>query len=162
MENNNPILLELQYLPPIQYFTKFVSHHCIFIEQHEHYIKGTYRNRCHIAGVNGLQRMSIPLKKGKNQQQSIRDVQISYDKSWQSHHWHSIKSAYGNSPYFEYYADKLQPFFKKKYELLVDWNLDLLMVVKSCLSIDCEIKFTEEYVSISEIMEKKIKRVLKL
>ena len=99
------ILLELQYLPPIQYFTKFFQHENVVIEQYEHYIKRSYRNRCHIATSHGIQRLSIPLKKGKNEQQSIRKVQIAYGESWQKNHWSAILAAYSNAPFFEHYEE---------------------------------------------------------
>jgi len=145
LSTESSILLELQYLAPIQYFSKFVGHTQIYLEQCEHYKKGTYRNRCHIAGVNGMLRLSIPLKKGKNEQQSIREVQISNDTHWQSHHWHSIKSAYGNAPFFEYYVDTLQPFFKKKYTFLYDFNFELLQTINQLIGISTAVTETSEY-----------------
>ena len=139
-----PILLELQYLPPIQYFTK-LYHHTVYLEQHENYRKGTYRNRCHIASANGLLRLSIPLQKGKNQRQPIQNVRIAYDQPWQSQHWSSIQSAYGNAPFFEYYVDELQPFFKKKYEFLWDWNLDLLKKLVELTGLEEGFQYTDQF-----------------
>ena len=139
------ILLELQYLPPIQYFSKFFLYEKVVIEQHENFLKGSYRNRCHIAGPNGLQRLSIPLKKGKNEQQGIRAVQISYDEPWPSKHWNSIKTAYGNAPYFEFYADELQGIYQKRYELLFDFNWDLLQFMLQYLEIKSTIELSKDY-----------------
>lgn len=143
-------LIELQYFPPIQYFAKLLQFDKVRLEAHENYNKGTYRNRCHIAGANGLQRLSIPLRKGKNSQQSVQEVAIANDENWQAEQWHSIKSAYGNSPFFEYYADELQPFFKKEYTLLWDWNLDLLKKMMELTGVDCQIEWTDSYVQIIE------------
>lgn len=153
MKKPDIILFELQYLPPIQYFSKLVSFKRTLIEQHENYLKGTYRNRCHIVGANGIQRLSIPLQKGKNRQQSIREVRISDHENWQSQHWNSIRSAYGKSPYFEFYVDEFEPFFRKKYEFLFDWNWDLLNCIIDCLSIDCALKLTEQYLSSEDLKE---------
>lgn len=141
-----PILLELQYLPPVAYFSLLAGAPAVYLEQHEHYVKGSYRNRCHIAAVNGVQRLSIPLRKGKNQQAGIREVQIAYDEPWQSRHWHAIRSAYGNSPFFEHYADVLGPFYKKKgFTRLWDWNLELLQVLMGLTGVKPPLHFTEEY-----------------
>ncbi len=145
MNQKKSILLELHYLPPIQYFTKLIRCDILFLEQCEHYQKGSYRNRCHIATANGLQRLSIPLKKGKNEQQLIREVRIAYDEPWQAKHWQSIRSAYGNAPYFEFYSDVLEPFYSKRYRFLFDWNWDFFESVIDLLSIDCEVKFTNNY-----------------
>jgi hypothetical protein len=150
MSATDTILIELQYLPPIQYFAKLYQFNQLQLEAAENYVKGTYRNRCHIAGANGLQRLSIPLQKGKNRQQSIREVQISHHQNWVGEHWHSIKSAYGNSPFFEYYADELQPFYKMKYELLWDWNRDLLNKMMELLGVDCELLETTEFIKPEE------------
>ncbi|MDF1867773.1 MAG: WbqC family protein [Saprospiraceae bacterium] len=155
MKTKDTILLELQYLPSIQYFTKLISHEITLIEQYENYLKGTYRNRCHIVGANGLQRLSIPLEKGKNEKQPIREVKISDHENWQAQHWNSIKSAYGKSPYFEYYVDELEPFFKKKYEFLFEWNWDLINCIIDCLSIECELKWTTEYLGKQALEEEK-------
>lgn len=136
--------MELQYLPPIQYFTKLCGHD-ILLEQQENYRKGTYRNRCYIASANGVLRLSIPLQKGKNQQQPIQSVRIAYNQPWQAQHWTSIRSAYGNAPFFEYYADELQPFFKKRYEFLWDWNLDLLQTIIELIGLETHVQYTPQY-----------------
>ncbi len=139
------ILIELHYLPSIQYFTKLLHYPTVYLEAEEHYIKGTYRNRCHIAGANGLLRLSIPLEKGKNEQQPIREVRIAYHEPWQPEHWESIKSAYGKSPFFEHYADFIEPFYQKQYEFLFDWNWDLLQLMIQLVGIQPNIQFTTSY-----------------
>lgn len=139
------ILLELHYLPTIQYVTKLLHHPIIWLEQHENYSKGSYRNRCHLASSQGLLRLSIPLVGGKHQQQSIRDVQISNVEPWQSQHWTAIKSAYGKSPFFEYYADAFLVFYKKKYTHLWEWNWDLLHQILAFIPFDKDIRWTERF-----------------
>lgn len=121
-----PPLLELPYLPPVSWMALIWPHNAVRLEACEHFQKGSYRNRCHIAGPNGVQRLSIPLLKGKHQQTPIRDVRIAYEEPWQQVHWRSIQAGYGNAPYFEYYADALGKFYQKRYTFLFDLNLDLL------------------------------------
>ena len=138
-------MLELQYLPCIQYVSKMLLHPVIWIEQCENYSKGSYRNRCHIATAQGLLRLSIPLEGGKHQQQPIREVRIANQYPWQSQHWQAIQSAYGKSPFFEFYADALFPFYKKKYEFLWDWNRDLLNEILHLIPAQPPIQWTEGY-----------------
>lgn len=129
------ILLELQYFPPIQYFTKFCLFETIVIEQHEHYVKRSYRNRCQIATSTGIQRLSIPLKKGKNEQLPVREVRISYEENWQKNHWSAIRTAYNNSPFFEHYAAFFQPFFTKKFDSLFEFNFETLKTILKILDL---------------------------
>lgn len=139
------LLIELHYLPCVQYFAKLLQHKNILLEQKEHYTKGSYRNRCYIAGANGTLMLSIPLAKGKNEQQDIRSTQIAYNSHWQNQHWRTIQSAYGNTPYFEYYADGLAAFYKKEYEFLFDLNYDLLLWITERLQLDVSINLTTAY-----------------
>ena len=70
------ILLELPYLPPVSWMALAWQSKTLWLEACENYQKGSYRNRCHIAGPNGIQRLSVPLEKGKHQQTPIRQVRM--------------------------------------------------------------------------------------
>jgi len=139
------VLLELQYLPPVQFFTKLAAFPVVFLERSEHYVKGSYRNRCHISGVNGVERLSIPLRKGKNEQQPIAESAIAYDEPWRSKHWNAICSAYGNSPFFMHYAPALKVVFEKKHNLLWNWNYELLVLVIQFIGLKPEVHFTNTW-----------------
>ena len=139
------MLTELHYLPNIRYMRQLAMADEVFIEQWEHYQKGSYRNRAHIVGGNGLQRLSIPLLKGKNEQQSIREVRIAWYQNWAKQHWNSIASAYGKSPFFEYYADDLRPIYEGKPEFLFDFNLRILEVLLELMGLEVSLKFTAQY-----------------
>ena len=140
------ILIEIQYLPPIPFFALFYQTDTIIIEACENYKKGNYRNRAYLAGPNGVQRLSIPLAKGKNQQLNIREVKIAYEQAWQSQHWGAIQSAYGRAPFFEEYAPYLQPVFNKKTEILFDWNLQLIKLLADLLQINKPIQLSTTFV----------------
>lgn len=139
------VICELHYLPSIAVFRHFKTADAIYLEAHEHYQKRSYRNRAHIVGANGMQRLSIPLKKGKNQQQAIQDVQIAYHESWHKQHWQSIISAYGNAPFFPFYADDLALIYKQEYDKLWDLNYAILQLVFRLLTWDKPIQLTSEY-----------------
>jgi hypothetical protein len=139
------VLIEIQYLPPVQFFSLFNRFEKVVIEQHENYRKGSYRNRCHIVGANGIARLSVPLIKGKNEQQNIKETGIFWHEPWAKRHWKTIQSAYGNAPYYEYYADELKPFFEKKYTHLFEWNKDLTIKLLELLQLDGHLEFTDHF-----------------
>ena len=55
--------LSSAYLAPVEYYTKLLAYDKVLVEQHDHYIKQTYRNRCTIAGPSGELALSIPTVK---------------------------------------------------------------------------------------------------
>ncbi len=145
MAPEKTVLIEIQYLPPVAFFSAWQRSEKMVIEQFEHYSKRSYRNRAQIAGANGINLLSIPLKKGKNEQQPIRETRIAWFENWARKHWLAIRSAYGNAPYFDYYSDELQPFFEKKYEFLFDWNYDLLLTLQRLLQIEQPPELSQSY-----------------
>lgn len=146
----NTILIEAQYIGAVSYWKELLQAEKIIIDKHEHYVKRSYRNRCHILGANGLLRLSVPLESGKSQHSAMKDVRISYNESWQKLHWQSITSAYRRSPYFEFYEDHFAKFYEDKFEFLLDYNIELLKKIAAILKVDLKIEFTEKYLLPSE------------
>jgi hypothetical protein len=137
--------LHTAYLPPLAWFAEAARTGTILLEGHEHYQKGSTRNRCTIAGPNGPQRLSIPLEKGKHQQTPIREVRIAYTENWPLVHWRSIRTAYGNAPFFEYFGDDLDAIYQKRPTFLFDFNLLLLEFVLQKTKWPFGIAYTDAY-----------------
>lgn len=144
------ILIELTYLPLVPYTALLGRSEEFCLEQCEHYQKGSYRNRTRIATANGVQELSIPLRRGKNEQQPIREVEIAYEEPWQKKHWRSIETAYRSAPYFDHYAPFFAPFYQQKITTLFDWNLKLLQTFLDCLGWDLELCLTDSFVPIGK------------
>lgn len=139
------ILIELHYLGNIQYFANLSRYPFVIIEQHENYSKGSYRNRTIIAGSLGPLRLSIPLAKGKNERLPIKEVLVSNTDNWQTQHWRSIQTAYGKSPFFEFYQDELKTFYEKPVDHLFEWNKSLLLWMVETLGLSTSILFSTAY-----------------
>jgi hypothetical protein len=146
-----PILLEALYLPPISYFSLIAPHNDLLIEQYGHYQKASCRNRAYIATAHGTLLLSIPLEKGKHGHQAMRDVRISYNWNWQKLHWESLQTAYRSSPYFEFYEADLYPYYHKKFNFLLDYNLELLQTIFSLMKWKKHIGKTDSYQANSHI-----------
>ena len=139
------LLTEIQYNPGITYFQQVVRADEIFVEQHEHYIKQSYRNRCRILTAHGPKDLVIPVIKG-NRKTKITEIEIDYSQNWVNIHWRSIRSAYGSAPFFTFYSDYLQQIYEGKPVYLFELNLQLLRFYFKCLNITKPILFTESYI----------------
>ena len=101
------VLLHPTYFANIASFVAIAKGTEVIFEVADNYQKQTYRNRCHIYGANGKLSLNIPVNHTHKNRQLYKDVKISNDNKWQSHHWKSLQSAYRTSPFFEYYEDEL-------------------------------------------------------
>lgn len=140
------MLFSTAYFPPISYFAKFLCNENIIIDNYEHYVKQTFRNRCKIYTANGPLFLSVPVSKGGLQKICTKDVTIDYSLQWQKIHWRSIESAYNNSPFFLYYRDELEQRIFSNQKFLVDLNNQIIETVCKQLHIGIIIQFSEKYI----------------
>ena len=139
------VFLSSAYLAPVEYYSKLVTYDKVFIEQHDHYMKQTYRNRCTIAGPDGDIALSIPTVKPENPKCPMKDIRISDHGNWRHLHWNALISAYNMSPFFEYYEEEFAPFYEKKFDFLFDFNEELRRLVCRLLDLQPNIVYTETY-----------------
>ena len=144
-------LLSSTYFGPIQWYQKLNRYDECLIERHESFIKQTYRNRMIIPTTNGPLSLTIPTNHDISL--SMKDIRISDHANWRHVHWNALLSAYGESPFFEYYQDDIRPFFEKKYEFLFDFNMETTEKMIELLDIRPKISITEAYIQSKELKE---------
>lgn len=148
--DNRALLLSTAYFAPVHFYTRYLHHSEVYIEQFENFTKQTYRNRCQILGGNGPISLVIPVVKGRGPKVLIKDLQISYEENWQRNHWQTIVSAYNSSPYFEYYQDELYPFFERKTKYLLDYNLQIHEQLCDFFEVENKIRLTDDFEKVPE------------
>lgn len=137
-------LLQTTYFGPVQWYQKLARYDYCLIEQYDSYQKQTYRNRCIIATANGLQVLTVPVEH-LPEKAFVKDLRISDHNRWQRVHWNALQSAYSESPFFEYYADDIHPFFEQKYDFLVDFNEAIRQKICELVDIHPNVNYTTEY-----------------
>lgn len=138
------VLIEPHYLPCIAYFSSLISCNQIFVEKHEHYEKQSFRNRCYIKGPHQVETLIVPVT-GKTGRTPVSDVRIDYDQKWLNNHWRTIRTAYGNAPYFEYYGPDIHDILYKKHKFLCDLDMDLMTLCLNWLKIEATVHGTHNY-----------------
>ena len=138
-------LLSTTYFGPIQWYQKLYRADTVLIERCESFQKQTYRNRCLIASTQGVQALTVPVRiEGSS---LITNSRISDHGNWRHLHWNALKSAYGESPFFEYYEDDLRPFFQPDWEFLFDFNEAIRQKMCELLDIHPNVHYTESFTS---------------
>lgn len=139
------ILISTSYFPPISYFKAILSADSVTLEQHENFIKKTYRNRCRIYAANGTINLTVPVQEAVRRKVLVRDVKIDYSTDWQKQHFKSIESAYNSSPFFEYLVDDFTRFFNQRTTFLFDLNQQILQQAFETMEIAPQIDLSTNY-----------------
>jgi hypothetical protein len=140
-----PLYLSTAWFPPVLWFAALQPYRQVCIEAHETYAKQSYRNRCYVAGPNGVQALVVPVIKPEGNRSKIREALLADQAGWRITHWRSIEAAYNKSPFFIYYRDGIKSALFENITRLFDLNLSLIMHLLSLLGLAVEIKLTDEF-----------------
>ncbi len=143
------LYLSTAYWAPVSYYAALYRHGGAVIEQYDSYIKQTYRNRCSIVGAQGVQVLTVPVVKPEPGT-LMRDVRISDHGNWRHLHRAAIASAYGSSPFYEYYADDINHFYEQRYDYLMDYNMEQVACVCRWLDITPQLVRSDAFCATAE------------
>ena len=132
-------------MPSVEYVARLLRQECV-VDLGEHYVKRSQRNRAHILSANGVMPLTVHVENANRPRQRMQDVKIDYSKRWQHQHWVSILSAYKSSPYFDHYASVIEPFYRREWRFLVDYNMDYLHTLLRLLGAKCDVTVSENYI----------------
>lgn len=114
--------MEIPYLASVEWYADFLS--AMINPANEVASSRRSLNRCTIAAANGTQTLSVPIVGGAKSLQRIpfESIAVSEHGNWRHIHWGAIFSAYGKTPFFEYYAHLIEPIFRNSYSSLKELN----------------------------------------
>ncbi len=154
------IILPTTYFGPISWYRQLNAADTCFIDAAEPFRKRTFRNRCEIATPNGRQTLTVPIEHHQKASFStecrdsatlsappITALPISEHNKWRHVHWQALETAYGNSPFFDYYADDIRPFFEPHWDYLFDLNLAIIRKMCELLQVETLVLRGDEGVS---------------
>lgn len=144
--NNSFARTHLEFFPSIAWLIFAQNKGNISIDIYETFPRQTFRNRCLLLSANGVQSISVPIKRNKNERTISKDAQINWKEDWNVRAWRAIYSNYGKSPFFEYYDLEIKKILDNKYRFLLDLNLDILEFIKKKFALDFNIFFTDNYI----------------
>lgn len=136
------MIVPLLLLPPCDYYASIYQADVIQLPDYMPMPDEPGFNRLEFGGHNGRMTFSIPLvattRKGQYSQ-----VEISYATNWHNQLINALKTAYGKSPFFEYYDYQIEKIFKKKLTHLMALNLELMQWSLKALKMETRIETIE-------------------
>ena len=118
-------LIDLHFLPSLEYFCALLDFNQIIIERHERFVKQSYRNRSFILTSQRVEMLTVPVT-GRHTGVLFKDVRIDNSKRWQQHMLRTIMSAYRSAPFYEHYYPELDSLLSKKFTFAYDLNMAAL------------------------------------
>jgi len=109
------------YWAPVSYYRLAVQAPLVQIEQHEHYQKQSYRNRCLILSANGPLALTVPVLRPHHV--PIKEIRIDNSMPWRQKHLRAMEAAYRSSAYFEEFYGDVYALYKNETVFLFDLNL---------------------------------------
>jgi hypothetical protein len=140
------LIIDIQYFPSVILYKNLYKFSNIVFDQYETYQKMGFRNRCQVAGAQGLVNLSVPLVNGRDQKTLVRDVRISDRQPWAAQHWKTIVSCYSRSPWFDHYRDGLEGLYRRRSNFLLEWDLACFDWSVRALGMEVLVGLTEGWV----------------
>lgn len=112
-------------------------------------------NRYKIAGPNNVQTLTVPITQ-IDKHNPISHVHINYNENWIRDHKQAWQTAYGKSPFFEFYDYRFWSILDQKPEMLADllypWNQ--LLLAQLGISLDRSSVMPEESETLNHHLQK--------
>jgi hypothetical protein len=121
------MLFTPNFLPCVAYFQKIIEVEEINVNMSDIYVKQSYRTRATILGPNKIQNLIVPVH-ASSTKTPIKEVKIDNRMPWQRTQLRTIEAAYRNSPFYQFYDYLFETLFIKKYEYLIDLQMDSLTI----------------------------------
>lgn len=107
-------------------------------------------HRCDIADTHGPVQLTVPVSKPHGIARARwSDVAVSGHGAWWHVHRVTLESAYGRSPFFEFYIDRFLPFLTKgvidRYPTVAALNLAIDAEIRSILLLETAVSSSESY-----------------
>jgi hypothetical protein len=131
------VILQPSYIPWRGYFDQINRADVFVFYDDVQYDKHGWRNRNQIKTSQGRQWLTIPVHSQGVVEKSIpiNQVTIDWSKAWNAAHWKTLGYAYGRAPYFQTYAELIEPFYLRRDKLLADFTIDLTIALAGALGI---------------------------
>ena len=116
------VYLSTAYFAPVSYYASFLRYDRIVIEQWCNYTKQTYRNRCHIAGANGLLALSVPIVKPDTIKCPTKDIRISDHGEWEAFALECYRFGLRVLPFFRILPRRYTPVLREAVRISVGFQ----------------------------------------
>ncbi|HBU69265.1 MAG TPA: hypothetical protein DEE98_02655 [Elusimicrobia bacterium] len=130
-----------QYLPWLGYFDKIKNSDAFVFLDNVQYKKREFQNRNRIRTREGSMWLTVPVISKDRFYQKISEVLTNGDTDWAKEHLKSIECNYSKSEFFHNYITVLRDIYSKRWEKLIDINLEFINLFLKTFEIKTPVYF---------------------
>lgn len=125
----------LELFPQTSWFLQAAQNKGFRIIENPQFLQNKFLNRFAIPGPNQIQNLIVPiLPHTKNG--SFDEVLIDYSQKWIREHKNALQTAYGKSPFYEYYDYRIYQIYDEHINNLKTFNFELFENLKKWVGLN--------------------------
>jgi len=129
------------FFPWLGFFDRWQKSDIYIVLDDVQFLRCGWHHRDKIKTQNGVQWLTVPVQKKGRYHQTIKEVKINNQENWNQKHLKTIQTAYKKAPNFDLVFGKLSEIYNREYDLLIEFNMDLLRLCSKLLGINTPLVF---------------------
>lgn len=134
------------YLPYLGFFDKMRNADIFVIYDDAQFNKEDFQHRNRIRIFHGWKWLTVPVEKKliPIKEIKIRNELTNKGLKWSNAQLKEIRESYRDTPHYKRYENKLEEIFMKKYDKLIDLNLEIISFLMDAFKIKTKLVFSSE------------------
>ena len=133
------------FLPWLGFFDRWKKSDLYIVLDDVQFIRRGWHHRDKIKTQNKIKWLTVPVQKKGRYHQAIKEVKIDQQENWNQKHLKTIQTAYKKAPNFDFVFGKLSEIYNREYNLLIEFNMDLLRLCSKMLDVDTPLVFASDF-----------------
>lgn len=131
------------YLPYLGFFEKAYNSDFFILYDTTQFKKNDWQNRNKICTPKGWDWITVPVVHEFGLR--IMDTKISNPAKSLIKNWRALQTNYGRAPYFKKYSARLEEIYSANYEIISDFNTDLILAISENLGLKTKFVRSSEF-----------------
>ncbi len=123
------------FAPWLGFFDRWQQSDLYIVLDDVQFLRRGWHHRDRIKTANGPSWLTVPVKKKGRFEQRINETEIDNSTDWRSRHLENIATSYGKTQNFHALFPLLEEVYGRGNNLLAEFNMELLFLVKKLLNI---------------------------
>lgn len=150
------------YIPYVGFFDKMRRSDIFVIYDDAQFNESDFQHRNRIRIHQGWKWLTVPVEKKRIPINKIgikNEVTTWKGIKWSDAHFKDIRDNYKDTPFYSVYEKEIKRIYRKRYDKLVDLNMNIINFLKETFGIDVKIVFSSELGFTSKATERLVELV---